>query len=52
MVDISGVIIDALYVPEFCVSLLSVSELDNLEYKLYFHKGLCSLKSQEGSKQG
>jgi len=48
MVNISGVIIDALYVPEFRVSLLSVSELDKLGYKLYFNNGLWSLKSQEG----
>ena len=51
MVDLSGFIIDALYIPEFHVSLLSVSELNKLEYKLYFHNALCSLKSQQGSKQ-
>ena len=50
-VDISGVKVDTLYVPEFRVSLLSVPELDKLGYQLYFDNGLCSLKSQESSEQ-
>ena len=48
-ISIRGVTIEALFVPAFRVSLLSVSELDKLGWSSTFSNGRCSITDPRGT---
>ena len=49
VISVKGVTIEALFVPAFRVSLLSVSELDKLGWTTTFSNGLCSVLDSQGA---
>ena len=49
VISVKGVTIEALFVPAFWVSLLSVSKLDKLGWTTTFSNGLCSVLDLRGA---
>lgn len=49
VISVKGVTIEALFVPAFRVSLLSVSKLDKLGWTTTFSNGLCSVLDSRGA---
>jgi len=49
MVQLNGVCIEAFFVPEFRISLLSVSQLDSQGLTSIFKDGMCTIIDQYGN---
>jgi len=50
IVSLRGVDIEAFFVPEFRISLLSVGQLDSHGYTTTFRSGICSIADAKGQK--
>jgi len=50
VVHLGGVDIEAFFVPEFRISLLSVGQLDSYGYTATFRSGICSITNTKGRK--
>ena len=49
MVQLNGVCIEAFFVPEFRISLLSVSQIDSQSLTVIFKDGMCTIIDQYGN---
>jgi len=49
-VHLGGVDIEAFFIPEFRISLLSVGQLDSQGYTMTFQSGICSIADAKGQK--
>ena len=47
-IHLSGVDIEAFFVPDFRISLLSVGQLDSYGYTTTFRSGICSITNSNG----
>jgi len=50
VVRLGGVDMEAFYVPEFRISLLSVGQLDSHGYRSTFRSGICSITNTKGNR--